>query len=157
MEELSVNNRFKLRCPEGFRLMTEDERDKLNLLGNGDTLCLTSEEGHMVVSVGWKEVNAFAGLMLRLVDPVKSMEASVNRAMAPYGYRQETALTRKIGGRAAQGFRYTYTAGGTPMVGESYVLQEGRTLTFFHVYLRDALREESLIRWNELLDAVRQL
>ena len=157
MEELNINNRFKLHCPDGFREMTEKERDKLNMLGDGSTLCLTSEEGHMVVSIGWKEGNPFAGLILRLIRPVTSVEASIARSMGPYGYRKETSLTRRIGDQTAEGFRYTYAAGGTPMVGESYVIREGRMLTFFHVYLRDALREESLVRWNELLDAVTTL
>ncbi len=157
MEELTVNNRFKLSCPEGFREMTEKEQKKLNMLGGGEALFLTSEEGHMVVSIGWKEVNAFAGLLLHMIRPVASVEANVSRAMAPYEYRKETALTRKIGGQAAEGFRYTYTAGDMPMAGESYVLRQGRMLTFFHVYLRDALREESLRQWNALLDAVEPL
>ena len=77
--------------------------------------------------------------------------------MAPYGYRRETTLARQIGGQAAEGFRYTYAAGGTPMVGESYVLREGKSLTFFHVYLRAVLRDESIARWHRLLDAVKPL
>lgn len=153
MKELTIGSCYTLSCPEGFREMSEQERDKLNMLGDGDTLCLTNEAGHMVVSIGWKEVNAFAGLLLRLIRPVKSVEASVNQAMAAYGFRREAALTRQIGGQAAEGFRYTYTAG-VPMTGESYVIREGRTLTFFHVYMRTAMQEESLLQWTALLDAV---
>ena len=86
-----------------------------------------------------------------------SVEASVNRAMAPYGYRKETMLERQIGHQPAKGFRYTYTAGNTPMVGESYVIHQGRSLTFFHGYLRASMRESSLPRWQELLDGVQPL
>lgn len=157
MTELTIHDRFRLTCPEGFRLMTEKERQKLHMAGAGDTLCLTGEESHMLVSIGWKEVSAFASLLLRLIRPVQSVEANISRSMAPYGYRRETTLTRQIGGQAAEGFRYTYTAGDTPMVGETYVLREGKSLTFFHVYLRAALREESLTQWNGLLDAVQPL
>ena len=157
MSVCKIGSRFQLVCPEGFRPMTGQEQAKLNMAGGGETLCLTNEEGHMVVSMGWKEVGAFAGLLLHLIRPVKSVEAGVNRSMAPYGYRRETDLTRQIGGQKAEGFRYTYVAGGTPMAGESYVIREGRSLTFFHVYLRRELREESLAKWNELLDAVQPL
>ena len=157
MSELKINERFRLVCPEGFRELTEGEREKLNTLGGGDSLFLTHEEGHVAVSIGWKDVNAFAGLLLHLISPVSSVEASVNRAMAPYGYRKETMLARQIGGQIAKGFRYTYTAGDTPMVGESYVIWQGRSLTFFHTYYRAAERETSLPLWEGLLDAVQGL
>ena len=75
---------------------------------------MTNEEGHIAVSIGWKDVNAFAGFLLHLISPISSVEASVNRAMAPYGYRKETMLERQIGGQIAKGFRYTYTAGTPP-------------------------------------------
>ena len=156
MNELNIGKRFRLLCPEGFREMSEQERGALNMMGQGDTLCLTNEEGHMVVSMGWKDVNAVSAFLLRIIRPVTSVEASVNQAMAPYGYRKETGLTRQIGGQDAQGFRFTYTAG-VPMVGESYVIREGRSLTFFHVYVRAAQRSEGLAQWNRLLDAVEPL
>ena len=108
----------------------------------------------MLVSIAWKKVNPVAGFFLHLIRPVVSMEAGVNHAMQGYGYQKETMLSRAIGGCPAQGFRYTYAAG-APMVGESYVIREGRSLTFFHVYVKADLREESLQRWETLLDAVR--
>ena len=154
MNELKINERFQLVCPEGFRPLTEAEREKLNTLGEGESLFLTNEEGHIA---GWKDVNAFAGFLLHLISPVSSVEASVNRAMAPYGYRKETMLERQIGGQIAKGFRYTYTAGDTPMVGESYVIRQGRSLTFFHAYYRASERETSLPLWKGLLDAVQRL
>ena len=154
MDTLKIGDRFALPCPEGFHAPSEAEQEKLHLPEGDDSLCLISEEDRMVVSVGWKQVNAFAGLILHLISPVTSMEAGVHQSMAPYGYRRETALTRQIGDRKAEGFRYTYTAGDNPMVGESYVIREGRSLTFFHVYLSAALQEQGLARWNALLDAV---
>ena len=32
MNELKINERFQLVCPEGFRPLTEAEREKLNTL-----------------------------------------------------------------------------------------------------------------------------
>ena len=157
MNELKINERFQLVCPEGFRPLTEAEREKLNTLGGGESLFLTDEEHHIAVSIGWKDVSAFASLLLHLVSPISSVEASVSRAMAPYGYRKETMLERQIGHQPAKGFRYTYTAGDTPMVGESYVIRQGKSLTFFHGYLRASMRESSLPRWQELLDGVQPL
>lgn len=157
MNELKISERFRLICPEGFRMLTEKEIAKLNTLGAGESLFLTNETDHIIASIGWKDVNAFASLLLHLVSPINSVEASVSRAMAPYGYRKETMLERQIGHQPAKGFRYTYTAGDTPMVGESYVIRQGKSLTFFHGYLRASMRESSLPRWQELLDRVQPL
>ena len=157
MNELKISERFRLICPESFRMLTEKEIAKLNTMGAGESLFLTDEADHIVASIGWKDVNAFASPLLHLVSPISSMEASVSRAMAPYGYRKETMLERQIGGQIAKGFRYTYTAGDTPMVGDSYVIRQGRSLTFFHAYYRASERETSLPLWQSLLDAVQGL
>ena len=156
MEQLTINKRFALTCPEGFRPVTSGEKDRFHMPEDDDSLGLIWEEGRTMASVGWKEVNALAGLLLHIISPVASMEASVAQGMTGYGFRKETRLSREIGGQKAEGFRYTYTAGDNPMVGESYVIRSGRTLTFFHVYLPEELRE-GLDQWNALLDAVRPL
>ena len=154
MEQLTIGKRFALTCPEGFRPLTGEEKDRLHMPESDDSLGLIWEEGRTVVSLGWKEVNAFAGLLLRILSPVTSTEASVNQAMAGYGYKRETRLSREIGGQQAEGFRYTYTAGDSPMVGETYVVRQGRSLVFFHGYIRGDRRDEYLAQWNGLLDAV---
>ena len=156
MSDIKINDRFKLVCPEGFRPMTPQERTQLHVEEAGDILCLSTEDGNMAVSIGWKEVSFLAGLILHLIRPVKGVEAGVYRAMAPYGFRKETDLTRQIGGQNAAGFRYTYTAG-APMVGETYVIRQGKALTFFHMYLRESHREAGLSQWSALLDAVQPL
>lgn len=157
MEQLTIGKGFTLTCPEGFRPVTKKERDRFHMPESEDSLGLIWEEGRTVASVGWKEVNALAGVLLHIISPVASVEASVSRDMAGYGYRKETGLDREIGGQRAQGFRYTYTAGDNPMVGETYVIRLGRSLTFFHVYLPAELREQGLARWNQLLDGVKAL
>ena len=157
MEEIIISNRYAVPCPPGFRKLSGKELEKLSMLGEGSSECLKNEEQHVMVSIGWKEINAFSGFLLRLIRPVKSVEASISRAMAPYGYRRETDLTRRIGGSRAEGFRFTYTAGDVPMIGESYVIQEGKNLVFFHGYMQAELRGESLQVWSSLLDGVHAL
>ena len=154
MEQMTIGKRFTLICPEGFRTLSEEEKDRVHAASGADSLYLMREADRMIVSAGWKEVNALAGILLHVFSPVASMEAAVNQSMAGYGFRRETRLTRQIAGQKAEGFRYTYTAGDNPMVGESYVIRQGRSLTFFHAYFAAALRDQALVRWNQLLDAV---
>ena len=157
MSAFKINDKFQLACPEGFRPMTKHERTQLRIAEEGDILCLTNEEEHMTVSVGWKDINVAAGLILHLIRPVKSVEAGVARSMNPYGYMRDTYLTRQIGGQKAEGFRYSYVVGDTAMIGETYVIRQMRSLTFFHMYLRAANRDNGLVQWNKLLDAVEPL
>ena len=157
MEKLTINERFTLVCPEGFRTLTKKEYERLDTMADSECLFLTHDDSRIVVSMGWKDIGAVASFLLRLISPVKSVEASVNRSMSSYGYRLEEMLTRQIGGQPVQGFRYTYTAGGTPMVGESYVIRQDRSLTFFHGYMPQELRESALALWHGLLDAVQPL
>ena len=157
MEQLTIGKRFTLTCPERFRPVTKKERDRFHMPESDDSLGLIREDDRIVASMGWKDVGAFAGILLHVISPAASVEASVSRDMAGYGYRKEKSLRREIGGVKAEGFRYTYTAGDNYMVGESYVTRQGRSLTFFHVYLPDELREQGLLHWNALLDAVQPL
>ena len=157
MEKLTIGQRFALTCPEGFRTLTKKEREKLNMPGGGESLCLANEAEHIMVSIGWKDVNALAGLLLYIIPPVTSTEAAVTQSMDRFGYKRERMLQRTIGGQGAKGFRYTYAAGGTDMVGESYVIRQGRSLTFFHAYFRAELRDQSLAQWERLLDGVTAL
>ena len=157
MEQLTIGKGFTLTCPEGFRPVTKKERDRFHMPESDDSLGLIREDDRIVASMGWKDVGAFAGILLHVISPAASVEASVSRDMAGYGYRKEKSLRREIGGVKAEGFRYTYTAGDTPMVGDSYVIRQGRSLTFFHAYYRASERETSLPLWQSLLDAVQGL
>ena len=157
MEEIIAGSRYTVPCLPGFRRLSREELEKLSVMGEGNSECLQDESRHIMVSIGWKTVNAFSGFLLKFIRPVSSAEASISRAMAPYGYLRETDLAREIGGSRAEGFRFTYTAGDVPMIGESYVIRKGRDLVFFHGYMRAELREDSLPVWNSLLDGVRSV
>ena len=156
MNEITLNDRVKLIYPEGFRLLSEEERGRLRMLEEGPGLSLSDPARHMLLSLGWTRLNPLSGL-LGAYDLAKNMESRVSRAMAPYGYRREGFGSRNVGGREASGFRYEYTAENVPMYGESYALKEGRTLYYFHLYARQELKEESLPLWGRLLEEARWL
>ena len=154
MNTLIISDRFKLLCPDGFRVLSKEEQAAINRLGDGESICLSNEDCHMLISIGWKAVGAFSSLFLSATALEKGMESRIRKAMQPYGYLKESVLTRQIAGRKAAGFRYTYTAQNTDMIGESYVFQSGRSIVYFHLYARAALRDPILSEWNELLGAV---
>lgn len=154
MEYLMISDQLKLPCPDGFHLMSDEEKAKLNFLEEGEGFCLRDENRHMLVSIGWKKTGMLTAMLLSDISLERNMESSIRQGMQPYGFQQETHLNRQIAGGNAAGFRFTYTAQNTDMLSESYVLRSGHSVIYFHLYARNALREESLPVWNDLLASV---
>lgn len=155
MEDLLLNNSLKLPCPQGFHVMDEEERSGMNITGSGPVICLSDPERHMIVSIGWQTVGGLTALLLKSGDIARNSEKAIRRSMESYGYQGEGFLQRSIAGNRADGFAYTYEAQGVPMYGESCAVKIGKDFYYFHLYARQALREESLQVWEEILDSVR--
>ena len=109
----------------------------------------------MIVTVGWKRAGALVSFLLTEKDLAKNAEKRVSRSMRPFGYRSGGSVRRTVAGESAEGFRYAYEAQGVGMAAESLAMKHGKTIVWFHVYFRDALREESLPVWEEILASVR--
>ncbi len=154
MNTISINREWKLSYPDGFHIMEDAERRRLNFIGGAGSVCLSDPERHIVVSAGEKQINGFSALVLSGKDLAKNMEKQINKPMEPYGYHLEGFFTRQVGGKSAEGFRYTYMAQGIDMLGESYVVKNGKQLLYLHLYARDAQRDESLAVWNEMLRSI---
>lgn len=157
MDQLTLNHALILTCPDGFHEMDGEERSKLNFLEEGEGVCLSDPERHIIVTVGWKRTGGIVSFLLNDKDLAKNMEARLRKPMRPYGYKLEGFAAQQVGGREAQGVRYRYQVGDVGMYGESLVLKSGRTLYYFHFYAREALKAESVPIWRELLDQLRWL
>ena len=60
-----LNEELNLACPEGFREMDQAERAKLNMLKDGEGVCLTDPARHLVLSVGWKRTGRLLSFLAR--------------------------------------------------------------------------------------------
>ena len=141
-----------LPIPEGFHVMDEDEWSRMKLLADGEGAGLSDPERHMIVTLGYKQAGGFSAALLSAKDLAKNMEKQICKAMASLGCRSEGLRQRAVGGRDARGVRYDYTAQGTGMTGESWVIKEKREIWYLHAYMRTALLEKSLPVWKEMLD-----
>ena len=151
MEHTILHDELKLFCPDGFHIMDQDERDRLHFLAEGSGVALSDPERHMLVSVAWTRFAGYTPLLLSNHALAKKTESDIRKGMQALGYRRESFLQRNVGGKSAEGFGYTYTAQGVAMYGESCTLKSRRALFYFHLYARDALREQSLPVWEALL------
>ena len=148
---MQLNQELEILIPEGFRVLSDEERAQMNFLVDGEGVCLKDEEKHMLISIGWKKVNGFSALLLSAKDIAGDMEKRFRKALETYDYDLEGFLERNVGDRKAEGLRYTYQSQQKDMASESFALKRGETFYYFHVYLRQEEREERLPLWEEFL------
>ena len=152
-----LNKELKLPVPEGFHVMDEEEVSRLRLLEEGPFVGLSDPERHMMITVGWKQLGSLTALMVNAGDVARHTEKTIRRAMVQMGYHCEGFRERQIAGAGAAGFRYKYNAQNTDMVAESLVVKLNKTVYYFHVYARAAVREESLSCWEDILNAAERI
>ena len=156
MKQILINNKLLVSFPESFFQM--DKEEKASLGADSDKIvALKSTELHIVVSIGWKNVDGVRGLFNKILmgnDPVKNMESFFQKRIKKYGYKKEEYLQCEAGGMTAEGLHYTYTSQGIAMTGESYVLKKEQTLYYLHCYYRTDLSQESRIICKQLLDSI---
>ncbi len=151
MIRMKLNINLEIVVPEGFHVMDENDARRRTILAGGEGAVLEDPERHAVISIGWKAVGRLALKILSTKNIAGRAERSIRRAMKGYDYYFEEETEPLIGGRKADGFRYTYFAQGVKMAGESDVVKFEQTLYYFHLYTRDALKEENRVTWNEIL------
>lgn len=151
---ITIDNKLYMDCPEGFRQLTEEELQKMNLIAGGKGLCISDSERHIVISVAWTKVNALSAWLLGTRETAGSMAKHIGKSMKPYSYVWLDDVKRDIDGQTARGLDYEYVVQGIHMIGESLVVKNEENLFYFHLYGRKVRREETLQVFNEILDGV---
>ncbi len=151
---ISIDNKLYMDCPEGFRQLTEEELQKMNLIAGGKGMCISDSERHIVISVAWTKVNALSAWLLGTRETAGSMAKHIGKSMKPFNYVWLDDVKREIDGQVARGLDYNYIVQGIHMTGESLVVKVEENLFYFHFYGRQARREESLAVFHEILDGV---
>jgi len=145
------NNTLHLSFPDGFHVMDNGERQKLNMLADGPGECLTAQEEHIIISIGWKELGLFPALLVSAKDAADNSQKAISKAMEPYGFQFRETFAEDIGGEKAPGFSYEYEAQGISMHGETCVIKHNKVLYYLHIYMRRELKEESTKIWKDIL------
>lgn len=138
-----INNELNVPCPAGFHVMDDEERSKLKFIKEGEGVCLSNPEGHMIFVVGVKKTNAFVKVLLKPEDFAANMRKSIIKGNSPFGIEAEDLKSLIIAGAEARGFRYTYKVQNTGMTGKSYAVFRKNAVYYVHLYIRTALETES--------------
>ena len=153
MAELILNNELLLKYPEGFHVMSEEERSKMNMLEEGKWAGLFDPDKHILVTVGWKQTG-IASMILSGLDLANNMEKHIRRAMMSFGYRLEGFKECQIADTKVHGFGYEYVSHEIPMYAESYAMKKGKVIYYFHFYARTAMKSESIAIWRDMLSSI---
>ena len=148
--EIMLNNALKLTCPQGFHVMTEEERSHLTFAENGPSDCLSDPERHMIITLSWRKVGGLLAALASMGDAARTMETRVAAAMKGFGYRLEGFVRHQVGGKTFHGFRYNYTAQGVEMRGESCIGKNGGVVYYLHFYARAASQSSDGV-WDAIL------
>ncbi|MCR4671730.1 MAG: hypothetical protein K5637_00645 [Lachnospiraceae bacterium] len=143
MEFQFLNNGLKAAVPDGFHVMDAAELAKFNIYKEFPDWSISDPERHIIISVSWRK-SGLGALMLNSKDVAKKMETALQKPMAAFGYKLQGFESKNVGGTAAEGFRYTYTAQNINMIGESYSVKKGKTFYYIHCYYRAELETESI-------------
>ena len=152
MDPVMLNDEIQISGMDHFRVMTEEETAAVRLGRQGKGICVIAPDLHIILSLGWKKEGGLFARLLGGNDPVANMEACYRKAFKPFGFAMGGYLERTIAGESARGLRYTYTAQGIDMTGESYALKKNGTMYYLHSYYRTSFREETVRIWNGILD-----
>lgn len=150
--EITVNNECRIEIPQGFRVLAEEERNKMSFAKDGEGVCLHDEQRHVLISIGYKKAG-LASLLVKPKDVVKTFEKNIAKAMKPFGYKLEDFKERQVGDKCFEGFRYSYSTQGIDMAGESLIGKNNKTFYYMHVYVR-ANMPDGFDVWDEMLNGV---
>lgn len=151
---ISIENRVYMDCPEGFRELTEEEKEKMNLAPGGKGMCISDPVRHIVISVVWTQISGLSSFLLGRREISWNMARQIEKKMKQFSYVWLDDVKRTIDGQLARGVDYDYVVNGINMTGESLVIKSEDNLYYFHMYARKVRREESLEVFEEILDNV---
>ena len=151
MEYAVINNELAFPIYDGFHIMDEEERSRLNFLSGGQGTCLTDPERKIIISIGWSKVGRMATMLLNTAELAKNMEARASEPMADFGYELQGFVSPRIGVKSAEGFDYGYDAEGVRMFAESLVVKHRKTLYYLHFYCHWDTRGIDHSLWEDII------
>ena len=123
--------------------------DRIAVMNQGNIMQIGTPE-----EIYRKPANPFVAMLVGSAEVSRNMEAKVRKPMSKFGYKLEEFITREVGGKTADGYRYTYNVKGTGMIGESLSVKAGSNFYYIHSYFREELRQESLKVLDEIFGNV---
>lgn len=132
MGKALLHDKLSASYPKGFRVMDEEERQKVFPSGNANLWAIWDKRHHVIISVQWHEANA---LLSRLVDTkslTKRVQTQARKAYKDMGYEDGGLYQLTVCGETAWGVDFSYRMEGVDQVAKALVLKhEACTYTLY--------------------------
>ena len=109
MGKIQLNNELNFSYPDAFKVLTEEDLKKYQFFEEAPGFCISDAQRHIMISISWRQANPFVAMLAGTADIARNMEAKIRKPMSRYGYKLEGFMNRQIGGKSADGYRYTYS------------------------------------------------
>ncbi len=150
METVLLNEELSVSIPDGFRILSEEERNAMAVIDEPPAWCIRDDSRHLVLSAFWRKIGGLSSLLIDEKAIIKHVEETVSKPMKQYGYQLLDWETIWIGNQKAEGVCYSYQVNDTAMTADSFIVKNHRTLYYFHIYSQSALYEENKTLWSVL-------
>ena len=96
------NDTLTISCPEGFHVMDEEERSRLNFYGEGECECLSDPDRHIIISIGWARLNGLGAAATQctseycIVESYRDGEALYRLAQAYFDAGNVNAAEKEV-------------------------------------------------------------
>lgn len=151
---ITINNTLTLSYPEGFYVMDPAEREKLPVVGKSDFASIKDPDRHILIAADFKPLGRLASMFMNARDAAGNTWETIRKPLRSCGLREYGAVCADMGGEQAEGFSYGYTVQGIDMFAQYLAVKRGKVIYALHFFVREALREEGLKIWNEILSAL---
>ncbi|MBP3728936.1 MAG: hypothetical protein J6H18_01540 [Lachnospiraceae bacterium] len=106
-KEISFDGRLVFDCPEGFRIMREEELPSFLVPQGTAALGIQKDQSGLTFAVSGRRINPVLAALLDPRNTIRGLQLRLHRALKDQGYTFLEYTERVIAHQRAKGFRFT--------------------------------------------------
>lgn len=136
MAKTLLNDKLSASYPKGFRVMDEDERQKVFPAANANLWAIWDKRHHVIVSVQWHEANALLSKLVDTKSLTKRVQVQARKAYKDMGYEDSELYRATVCGETAWGVDFAYQMQGVDQVAKALVFKHDACTYTLYCYGR---------------------
>ena len=136
MAKTLLNDKLSASYPKGFRVMDEDERQKVFPAANANLWAIWDKRHHVIISVQWHEANALLSKLVDTKSLTKRVQVQARKAYKDMGYEDSELYRTTVCGETAWGVDFAYQMQGVDQVAKALVFKHDACTYTLYCYGR---------------------
>lgn len=128
MNRATVHEELSLSWPDGFRVMGEDELDKLYSAHDPNRWGIWDQQRHIIITVLWQQVHPLLAWLSDMKAMARRNEQLAKKGYQGHGYQLEDFFSRQLCGRGGEGYRFSYRLGDVTQTAETVLFKNGKNV-----------------------------